>query len=113
MPNNERGAFIINSGVTSTLRLIHNPVPTSGIIANIPRECPVEVPVSVDRRLRPQFIGDLPPACAGVSRTNAKQVHLAVNAAFVGDRDLLYAAVSIDLVISTLLTIPEFGDHRR
>lgn len=107
-PSHEYGAFIIDSMVTGNLRLIHGSVPNEGIITNIPRECSVEVPVAVDREgLRPQIIGDLPPACAAVSRTSANIVSLAVEAAFRGDRDLLYAAVAMDPLTGVMLTLPE------
>ena len=107
-PSHEYGAFIIDSMVTGRLRMIHGSVPNDGIITNIPRECSVEVPVSVDRQgLRPQFIGGLPPACAAVSRTSASMVQLAVEAAMTGDRDILYAAVATDPLTGTMLTLPK------
>ena len=107
-PSHEYGAFIIDSMVTGTLRLIHGSVPNEGVITNIPRECSVEVPVFVDREgLRPQIIGDLPPACAAVSRISANIVALAVEAAFRGDRDLLYAAVAMDPLTGAMLTLPQ------
>jgi alpha-galactosidase len=108
VPGHEYGAFIIDSMVTGELRLIHGSVPNNGIITNIPKECSVEVPVAVDREgLRPQMIGDLPPACAAVSRLSANLVQLAVEASFSGDRDLLYAAVALDPLTSTMLTLPK------
>ena len=107
-PSHEYGAFIIDSMVTGMLRLIHGSVPNEGVITNIPRECSVEVPVFVDREgLRPQIIGDLPPACAAVSRISANIVALAVEAAFRGDRDLLYAAVAMDPLTGAMLTLPQ------
>ena len=107
-PGHEYGSYIIDSIVTGTLRLIHGSVPNREIITNIPRECSVEVPVFVDRQgLRPQHIGALPPACAAVTRISANQVQLAVEAALTGDRDLLYAAVSVDPFTSAMLTLPQ------
>ncbi len=107
-PGHEYGAFIIDSMVTGELRLIHGSVPNRRIITNIPENCSVEVPVAVDREgLRPQIIGDLPPACAAVTRVTANLVELAVEAAFTADRDLLYAAVSMDPLTGALLTLPQ------
>jgi alpha-galactosidase len=108
VPGHEYGAFVIDSMVTGTLRMVHGSVPNQGIITNIPQECSVEVPVMVDREgLRPQHIGNLPPACAAVSRTSANQVSLAVEAAVNGDRDLLYAAVAMDPLSGVMLTLPQ------
>ncbi len=107
-PSHEYGAFIIDSMVTGELRLIHGSVPNRGIISNVSASCSVEVPVAVDREgLRPQIIGELPPVCAAVTRVTANLVELAVEASFSGDRDILYAAVSLDPLTGALLTLPQ------
>jgi len=107
-PSHEYGAYIIDSMTTGTLRLVHGSVPNDGIITNLPAECSVEVPVFVDRcGLRPQVIGELPPACAAVNRLTVNQVQLTVEAALRGDRDLLYAAVAMDPLTASLLTLPQ------
>jgi len=104
----EYGSRIIDSMVTGTLRVIHGSVPNNNIITNLPNECSVEVPVFVDREgLRPQVIGDLPPACAAVNRLSINQVQLAVEAALTGDRDMVYAAVAMDPLAGALLTLPQ------
>jgi len=107
-PSQEYGAGIVDSMVTGTIRLVHGSVPNSGIITNLPRDCSVEVPVFVDRQgLRPQVIGELPPACAAINRLSINQVQLAVEAALTGDRDMLYAAVAMDPLTGALLTLPQ------
>jgi len=107
-PSHEYGAFIIDSVVTDTLRRVHGSVPNDGIISNLPADCSVEVPVFVDGcGLRPQIIGELPPACAAINRLSVNQVQLAVEAALTGDRDLLYAAVAMDPLTAGLLTLPQ------
>jgi alpha-galactosidase len=110
-PSHEYGAFIIDSMTTGTLRLVHGSVPNKGSITNLPANISVEVPVFVDREgLRPQVIGDLPPACAAVSMTAVNQVQLAVEASFTGDRDLVYAAVALDPLTGALLTLPRIRE---
>jgi len=107
-PSHEYGSWIVNAMTTGTLRLVHGSVPNNNIITNLPNECSVEVPVFVDREgLRPQVVGDLPPACAAVNRISVNQVQLAVEAALAGDRDLLYAAVAMDPLTGALLTLPQ------
>ncbi len=110
-PSKEYGAYIIESMVSGTQRLVHGSVPNNGIISNLPDNVSVEVPVFVDwEGLRPQVIGDLPPACAAVSMTAVNQVQLAVEAAFTGDRDLVYAAVALDPLTGALLTLPQIRE---
>ena len=109
--SHEYGAQIVDSMVTGEPRLIHGSVPNAGIIANLPPNCSVEVPVFVDRQgLRPQVIGELPPACAAVSRLLANQVELAVESALGHDRDLLYAAVALDPLTGAMLTLPQIHE---
>ena len=107
-PSHEYGAWIIDSMTTGTLRLVHGSVPNEGSITNLPKNVSVEVPVFVDRQgLRPQVVGDIPPACAAVSMTTVNQVQLSVEAALTGDRDLVYAAVAMDPLTGALLTLPQ------
>ncbi len=88
--------------------MVHGSVPNEGIISNLPPDCSVEVPVFVDHcGLRPQVIGELPPACAAVNRLSVNQIQLAVEAALTGDRDLVYAAVAMDPLTAGLLTLPQ------
>lgn len=93
----EYGAQIVGSMVTGTARLIHGSIPNASIITNLPSQCSVVVPVFViGRSLRPQQIGELPPACAAVSRLLANQVSSPVGSALTRDCHLLYAAVALD-----------------
>ncbi len=107
-PGHEYGAYVIESYVSNKPRIVHGNVKNYGLITNLPDECCVEVPITVDSEgLRPQQVGDLPPACAAVNRTSVNQQELAVKAAFSGDKDLLYAAVSMDPLTSVQCTLPE------
>ena len=106
--SHEYGAGIIDSMTSGALRLVHGSVPNDGIITNLPAECSVEVPVFVDHcGLRPQVIGELPPACDAVNRLSVNQIQLAVEAALSGDRDLVYAAVAMDPLTAGMLRLPE------
>jgi alpha-galactosidase len=68
-PSHEYGAFIINSVVTDTSRVIHGSVPNKGHITNLPLGCSVEIPCVVDGNgLRPVYVGALPPRCAAINR---------------------------------------------
>ena len=107
-PSHEYGAWVIDSMTTGTLRLVHGSVPNTGSITNLPSDVSMEVPVLVDREgLRPQVVGDIPPACAAVSMTAVNQVKLAVEASLTEDRDLVYASVALDPLTSAMLTLPQ------
>jgi alpha-galactosidase len=110
-PGDEYGAYIMDSMVTGTPRVIHGSVRNDGIITNLPHGCAVEVPCLVDRNgVQPTVIGDLPPACAAVNRACVSAQELAVRAGLSGDRDLVYAAVSMDPLTGALCTLGEIRE---
>jgi alpha-galactosidase len=97
--------------VTGTPRVIHGSVRNDGIITNLPRGCAVEVPCLVDRNgVQPTVIGDLPPACAAVNRACVSAQELAVGAGLAGDRDLVYAAVSMDPLAGAICTLGQIRE---
>lgn len=111
VPSHEYGAYIIESSVSNTPRIIHGNVRNTGLITNLPEGCCVEVPITVDAEgLRPQYIGDLPPACAAVNRSSINVQELAVKAAMTGDRDMLYAAVAMDPLTGAICTLPQIRE---
>ena len=97
--------------VTGTIRLVHGSVPNDGLITNLPRECSVEVPVFVDRQgLRPQVVGDLPPACAAINRLSINQVQLTVEAALTGNPRLVFQAIAHDPLTAAMLSLAEIKE---
>ena len=52
-------------------------------------------------------MGDLPPALAGLNRTNLTVQDLAVKGLLEGDREYIYQAVQMDPLTSSLLELPE------
>jgi alpha-galactosidase len=107
----EYGAYIIHSIETNTPRVVHGNVRNDGLILNLPDGCCVEVPCLVDGAgVQPTAIGMLPAACAAVNRTNVNVQELAVLGALSGDRDTVVAAVSLDPLTSSLLTLPRIRE---
>jgi alpha-galactosidase len=105
-PGDEYGSYIIHSMVTGTPRVVHGSVRNDGIITNLPEGCAVEVPCLVDRNgVQPTVIGELPAACAAVNRACVNAQELAVEAGLKGDRDLVYAAVSMDPLTGAVCTL--------
>ncbi|MHC4788009.1 MAG: alpha-galactosidase [Planctomycetota bacterium] len=110
-PSHEYGSYIMASMVGGEPRVIHGSLRNEGIIANLPEGCAVEVPCLVDRNgLQPTVIGDLPPACAAINRTNVNVQELTVRAGLSGERDLVHAAVAMDPLTGALCTLPQIRE---
>ncbi len=106
--SSEYGARIVDSVVSGEARVVHASVRNDGLIANLPDECAVEVPVLVDRNgPQPTAVGELPPACAAINRSNVIVQELAVEAGLSGDRELVHAAVAMDPYTGATLTLPQ------
>ena len=95
--SNEYAAGIIHASVTGEPALIYGNVANSGLIANLPPECVVEVPCHVDHNgIQPIRIGRIPPQLAGVIRSNVTVQELTVQAALTGQREYIYQAALLD-----------------
>jgi alpha-galactosidase len=105
--SHEYGAYIIDSMVTGTPRVIYGNVANTGLITNLMPGCCVEVPCLVDKQgIQPTFVGDLPPACAGINAGSIAVQHCAVKGSQTGDRELVHAAVALDKMTSAILDLP-------
>ena len=101
-------SYMIHSMETGAPRRVNVNIRNDGLITNLPRGCCVEVPCLVDRSgVHPCFVGDLPPQCAALNRTNINVHELGVLAAVERDRELAFQAVLLDPLTSALLTIDE------
>jgi alpha-galactosidase len=97
---------IIHSVVTGTIRRIHGNVRNTGLITNLPDGYAVEVPCVVDEQgVRPEYVGDLPLACAAVNRGFASVGQLTVAAAVTGDPRAVRRAVQLDPNAGASLTV--------
>ncbi|WP_020577608.1 alpha-glucosidase/alpha-galactosidase [Actinopolymorpha alba] len=107
-PSVEYGAVIVNAMETGVPSVIYGNVENQNLITNLPTGCCVEVPCLVDSNgVQPSVIGDLPPQCAAVNRTNINVQELAVKAALTGNREHVYHAVMLDPLTGALLTLAE------
>jgi alpha-galactosidase len=101
-------SYIIHSMETGAPRRVNVNVRNDGLITNLPRGSCVEVPCLVDKGgVHPCHVGDLPPQCAGLNRTNVNVHELGVLAAVERDRDLVFQALLLDPLTSAILTIDE------
>lgn len=99
---------IIHSILTGTAREIHVNVPNAGLLDNLPQGAVVEVPAAVDGEgVHPLPSGSVPAAGAALNRTYLSVAELTVEAARLGDPDLVRQAVLIDPNASSTLTPDE------
>lgn len=107
-PSVEYGAVIVNAMETDTPSVVYGNVDNRGVVTNLPYGCCVEVPCLVDANgIQPTVVGDLPPQCAAVNRTNVNVQELAVTAAVTGNPEHIFQAVAMDPLTSALLTLDQ------
>lgn len=107
-PSEEYAARIVDSVLTNTPRVVYGNVRNSGLITNLPDGCCVEVPCAVDAAgVQPTIVGDLPASCAGVNLASVGMQSCVVEAYRARSKDLVYTAISLDRLTSSLLTLDE------
>jgi alpha-galactosidase len=106
--SDEYASHIINSLHTGQPCRINGNVRNDGLITNLPQGACVEVPCFVDKHgINPCFVGDLPPQCAALNRSNIAVQEMAVKAALSGDRRLAFHAVVADPLTAAVLSLEE------
>jgi alpha-galactosidase len=96
-PTSEMASEYIRAQVTGKPTDLYVNIVNNGRITNLPDECCVEVPATVDADgLHPQSIGALPPQLAALNRTFLNVVELTVKAVLEGDREHVYHAAMLD-----------------
>jgi alpha-galactosidase len=104
----EYAARIVDSVVTNTSRTVYGNVPNRGLITNLPPGSCVEVPILVDGSgVQPTVVGDLPVACAAVNQASVGLQALTVEAYRTRSRDLVYAAIAMDRLTASLLSLDQ------
>jgi len=97
---------IIHAIETNTPTLIYGIVKNNNLITNYPSDCMVEVPCLVDKNgISPTFVGEIPSQLASLNLPHINVQRLAVESALSGKRDYVYYAVSIDPLVSSLLSL--------
>ena len=103
-------SYIIHSIETGMPRRINVNVKNSGLITNLLQGCCVEVPSLVSKNgIHPCYVGDLPPQCAALNRTNINVHELGVLAAVEKDKTLAFQTILLDPLTSAMLTVDEIG----
>jgi alpha-galactosidase len=105
-PTSEMASEYIHAHVTGQPTSLYVNVINNGKISNLPDECCVEVPATVDADgLHPETIGALPPQLAALNRTFLNVVELTVKAVLEGDREHVYHAAMLDPNASASLSL--------
>lgn len=104
----EHGSWIIEALETGRTYRGHFNVRNDGAVPNLPDEAIVEVPGYVDRNgLNITQLDPLPRGCAAVCNQSISVQGLAVEAAVLGDIDLLRQAFMLDPLIGAVCDPPE------
>ena len=104
-------SYILEAVVTGRPFRFMGNVRNDGYITNLPAGCCVEVPTFADSSgLHPTRLGDLPPQCAALCRTNVNVQELAAQAAMTGDPEAVVQACALDPLTAAVLTLKETRD---
>jgi alpha-galactosidase len=104
-------SYILEGIVTGNPFKFMGNVRNDGYISNLPQGCCVEVPTIADANgLHPQAIGNLPPQCAALCRTNINVQSLCADAALSGDPEHLVHALALDPLTATVCTLREIRE---
>ena len=80
----------------------------TGLIPNLPAAAAVEVPCMADKSgVVPTYVGNLPPQCAALNRTNINVQLLTVAAALTLKKDYIYQAALLDPHTASELSIDD------
>ncbi len=95
--SHEYGSGIVNAIVTNQPYQIGGNVLNTGLIPNLPAEAVVEVPCLVSANgVQGCYVGNLPPQCAALNRTNVNVQLLTIEAALTLKKEHIYHAAMLD-----------------
>jgi len=104
-------SYIIEAMETDEIFRLNGNIRNNGLISNLPHDCCAEVPIYVDRNgIHPSYVGALPPQCAAANMMNVNCQRLAVQASLTGDPELLFAAMAMDPLTSSVCTLHEIRE---
>jgi len=102
----EYASQIIQAEVTDEPFRFNGNVMNTGLITNLPEGCCVEVPCMADGRgVHPCYVGELPPQCAAINRSNVAVQELSARAVLDRDREAAFHAVALDPLTAAVLPL--------
>lgn len=106
--SHEYASYILEAIESNVPFKIGGNVMNTGLITNLPKEACVEVPCLVDASgVTPTYVGDLPPQCAALNRTNINTQLLTLEAAATGKKEHIYHAAMLDPHTAAELSIDD------
>ncbi len=104
--SDEYACRIIEAMESGRPTVINANVSNTGLISNLPEGSCVEVPCTVDRLgVHPMAVGDLPPQCASLSRSNVAVQEMATLAVTDLDRESAFHAIALDPLTAANLSL--------
>ena len=104
----EYGSRIIEACETGTPLKIYGNVMNNGLIANLPANACVEVPIMVvENGLNPCVVGDIPDQLAGLNMTHIAVHNMTIKAAVTLEKKYIYMAAYLDPHTRDQLTFDE------
>ena len=104
-------SYILEAAETDVPFRLNGNVRNDGFITNLPAGCCVEVPVFVDARgFHPVRVGNLPPQCSALNRSNITVQALSVEAGLTGDPEYAMHAIAMDPLTSACCTLKEIRE---
>ena len=104
----EYGSRIIEACETGNPFKIYGNVMNNGLIANLPANACVEVPIMVDENgLNPCVVGDIPDQLAGLNMTHIAVHNMTIKAAVTLEKKYIYMAAYLDPHTRDQLTFDE------
>ena len=106
--SHEYASYIMNSIANNKEIQINANVMNNDLIDNLPKNCCVEVPCTINSMgYKPHKIGSLPEQLAALMRTNINVQILTAEAAINKKKDHIYHAAMLDPLTSSILSIDE------
>ena len=106
--SHEYASLIIEARIMGTPFAFNGNVMNRGVIPNLPDECCVEVPCLADREgVHACYVGELPPQCAALNRSNVAVQELAVRAVLDRDREAAFHACALDPLTAAVVPLPQ------
>ena len=104
----EYASYILEALLTGKPYIFGGNVLNKSLITNLPYDACVEVMCVADRNgITPTYVGELPPQCAALTRTNVNVQELTIQAALTGKKERIYQAALLDPHTAAELTIDE------
>jgi alpha-galactosidase len=104
----EYASYIFDAVLTGNPYTFGGNVLNKGLITNLPADCCVEVTCVADRNgVTPTHVGELPPQCAALTRTNVNVQELTIEAALTRKKEHIYQAALLDPHTAAELTIDQ------